>query len=308
MIVKVKQMKKHSLKFISLFTAIFLWTYVQNSETVKFEKTVALEFSLPSDMVFAEAPIQEVVFLIEGPRAFVRNVSEREDKLLIDLNRAGARKQQNFSIDIVPTQLSLPFGMVVERVLPRKINIKLEKKATKIVPVKTRYIGALPDGLSLTRTEVSPKEIEIWGPQTVIKKVKEITTAPIDMESLIGGTSISLDLVNRDERVVYEVMQAPKLNYQLKASKANLVLRDLPIRYLTQNKKARANTATATVRLLVPESMRERGSAAVLPAIQVWADVPSQSEGRVEANLRAILPPGVHLVDISPRSIIVNLE
>ena len=308
MIVKVKQMRKHSLKFISFFTAVFLWTYVQNSETVKFEKTVALEFVLPSDMVFAETPVGEVVFMIEGPRAFVRNVSEREDKLLIDLNRSGVRKQQNFSIDIVPTQLSLPFGMVVERVLPRKINIKLEKKATKIVPIKARYIGSLPDGLTLTRAELTPKEVEVWGPQTQIKKIKEISTAPIDMESLIGGNSINLDLVNRDERIFYELLQPPKLNYQLKASKSNLVLRDLPIRYLTQNKKARANIATATVRLLVPESMKERGANAVLPSIQVWADVPSQTEGRVEASLRAILPPGVHLVDISPRSIIVNLE
>jgi hypothetical protein len=32
------------------------------------------------------------------------------------------------------------------------------------------------------------------------------------------------------------------------------------------------------------------------------------SEGKVEAGLRAIVPPGIHLVDISPRSIIVNLE
>lgn len=301
-------MRKHSIKFISLFTAIFLWMYVQNSETVKFEKTVTLEFQLPSDMVFAETPVQEVVFMIEGPRAFVRNVSEREDKLLIDLNKAGARKQQSFGIDIVPTQLSLPFGMVVERVLPRKINIKLEKKMTKTVPLKPRFVGNLPEGLTLSRSELTPKEIEIWGPQSLVKKIKEVTTAPIDKEALIGGNSMNVDLVNRDERVVYEIYQPPKLNYQLKATKANLILRDLPIRYLTQNKKAKANTDTATIRLLVPESMIERGNAAISSAIQVWADIPSQSQGRIEANLRAILPPGIHLVDISPRSIIVNLD
>src|SRR5690606_29634265 len=192
---KVRQMRKHSLKFISLFTAIFLWMYVQNSETVKFEKTVALDFSLPSDMVFAETPVQEVIFMIEGPRAFVRNVSEREDRLLIDLNRGGARKQQNFGIDIVPTQLSLPFGMVVERVLPRKINIKLEKKALKKVPIKPRFIGSFPEGLSFVRTEIQPKEIEIWGPQSLIKNIKEVTTTPIDREALIGATSINVELI-----------------------------------------------------------------------------------------------------------------
>src|SRR5690606_5482964 len=252
---KVRQMRKHSIKFISLFTALFLWMYVQNSETVKFEKTVGLEFILPSDMVFAETPVQEVVFMIEGPRAFVRNVSEREDKLLIDLNKAGAKKQQSFGIDIVPTQLSLPFGMVVERVLPRKINIKLEKKARKTVPLKPRFVGNLPEGLSISRSEMSPKEIEIWGPQSLVKNIKEISTAPIDKETLIGGNSMNVELIQMDDRVVYEIYQPPKLNCQLKATQANLILRDLPIRYLTQNKKAKSNTSTATIRLLVPESM-----------------------------------------------------
>lgn len=305
--VKVKLLKKHSVKVISLFTAIFLWMYVQNSETVKFEKTVVLDYSLPADMVFAETPASEVVFMIEGPRAFVRNVAEREDRLLIDLNRAGARKQKSFSIDIVPTQLSLPFGMVVERVLPRKVMIKLEQKATKTISIKPRFIGSLPAGLKMNRLEVTPKEIEIWGPQSLIRKIKEVSTSPIDMETLIGATSVALDLVSRDERIVYEVLQPPRLNYQLKAEKANLVLRDLPIRYLTQNKKARANTATATIRLLVPESMKERNN--IANSIQIWADIPSQVEqGQVEAKVRAILPAGIHLVDISPRSIIVNLE
>lgn len=303
---RVKELKKHSLKLISIFTAIFIWIYVQNSETVKFEKTVNLEFSLPSDMVFAETPVQEVVFMIEGPRAFVRNVSEREDKLLIDLNRSGVRRQQNFTVDIVPTQLNLPFGMVVERVLPRKVSIKLEKKATKIVPIKPRFIGSLPPGLQMQRYEISPKEIEISGPSSLIRKMKEVSTSPIDMEALIGSNSTVLDLVSRDERVVYELLQPPKLNYQLHASKPNLVLRDLPIRYITQNKSAKANIGTATVRLLVPESMKERTN--LSSSIQIWADIPPLSEGKVEAGLRAILPPGIHLVDISPRSIIVNLE
>ena len=112
------RMKKHSLKFFSAFLSIFLWIYVLNSEKVKFEKTVSLEYILPVDMMFAQKPVQEVTFMIEGPRAFVRTVAEREDRLVIDLNLANARRQLNFNVDINPAKLNLPFGMVVERVLP----------------------------------------------------------------------------------------------------------------------------------------------------------------------------------------------
>src|SRR5690606_5783232 len=140
MIIK-KRLKKHSLKFISAFLSIFLWVYVLNSEKVKFEKTVSLEYILPVDMMFAKKPVQEVTFLIEGPRAFVRTVAEREDRLVIDLNRANARRELNFSVDINPAQLNLPFGMIVERVLPRRLEIRLEKKASKIVPLRLQFAG-----------------------------------------------------------------------------------------------------------------------------------------------------------------------
>src|SRR5690606_33914115 len=110
-----------------------------NSEKVRFEKTVGLEYILPEDMMFAQKPPMEVTFMIEGPRAFVRTVAEREDRLVIDLNRANSKRQLSFHVDINPAQLSLPFGMIVERVIPRRIPIRLERKASKIVPVRPHF-------------------------------------------------------------------------------------------------------------------------------------------------------------------------
>lgn len=300
------RVKKHSLKFISVFLALFLWVYVLNSEKVKFEKTVTLEYILPEGMMFAQKPAQEVVFMIEGPRAFVRTVGEREDKLIIDLNRANTKKQNSFTVDIIPTQLNLPFGMVVERVLPRKIPVKLEKKVSKSVPVRAKFSGSLPEQLSISKSALEPAEVMVHGPRSLINKLKEVQTRPIDLDGLVGLSEIPVELRLPDERMTVEGARDLKFTFHLKAASANLTLKDLPIRFLTQHKHVVTPTKKATLKLLVPERIKDRSN--ISSSVQIWADIPANARGKVEVPLKAIIPPGMHLMGITPKTIIVNVQ
>lgn len=302
-----RRLKKHSLKFISVFLSIFLWAYVLNSEKVKFEKTVSLEYILPEDMIFAQKPPLEVTFMIEGPRAFVRTVSEREDRLVIDLNRANSKRQLAFQVDINPTQLSLPFGMVVERVLPRRIPIRLEKKASKIVPVRAQFMGQLPEKISLIKSELRPSEVEVYGPRSVIATLKELPTRPIELDALVGQESIPVEVALPDERLTLTSGAELTFAYQLKAAGGNLTLDDLPIKFLTRTKTVESKIKSARVKLLVPEKILKNRSN-ISSSIQVWADIPDEAVGRVEVPLKVVLPPSIHLLEISPKTIIVNIQ
>lgn len=301
------RLKKHSLKFISIFLSVFLWIYVLNSEKVKFEKTVSLEYILPVDMMFAQKPPQEVIFLIEGPRAFVRTVAEREDKLVIDLNRANLRKQLNFSVDINPAQLNLPFGMIVERAIPRKLNIRLEKKASKIVPLRLQFSGELPEKLSLHQPVLEPAEVEVYGPRSLISKLKDLPVKPIELESLPGQNHVPVEVQINDDRLTVTGGFDIRLNYQLKAATSNLTLKEVPIRFLTQKRKISSAVKAADVKLLVPEKVLKNRSN-VSSSVQVWADIPEDAKGKVTVPLKVVLPPTMHLLEISPKSIIVNIQ
>jgi YbbR domain-containing protein len=301
------RMKKHSLKFLSVFLSLFLWAYVLNSEKVRFEKTVALEYILPEDMIFAQKPHLEVTFMIEGPRAFVRTVAEREDRLVIDLNRVNSKRELAFQVDINPAQLNLPFGMVVEKVVPRRIAIRLERKASKIVPLKLQLVGNLPNKLSLLKAELKPAEVEISGPRSVIAELRELPTRPIDLESLVGQESIPVEVALTDERLSLSSGHTVTFNYQLKAASSNLILKNLPIKFLTQAKNMESAIKTANVKLLVPEKVMKNRSN-ISSTIQVWADIPQNAKGRIEVPLKVVLPPSIHLLEISPKTIIVNIQ
>lgn len=302
-----KRVKKHSLKLISVLLSLFLWAYVLNSEKVRFEKTVLLEYILPEDMMFAQKPPMEVTFLIEGPRAFVRTVADREDRLVIDLNRANSKRQLSFPVDINPAQLSLPFGMVVERVLPRRIPIKLERKASKIVPLKLQFIGELPEKLSLIKPILKPSEVEVYGPRSVIATLKELPVRPIDLDSLVGQDNVAVEVSLSDERLTLTSGYDVHFHYQLKAASANLFLKELPIKFLTRTKTVESKINTASLKLLVPEKILKNRSN-ISSSVQIWADIPENAKGRVEVDLKVVLPPGIHLLEIAPKSIIVNVQ
>jgi YbbR domain-containing protein len=301
------RIKKHSLKFFSLLLSLFLWAYVLNSEKIRFEKTVMLEYILPEDMIFAQKPPLEVTFMINGPRAFVRTVSEREDRLVVDLNRANSKRELAFHIDINPAQLSLPFGMVVEKVVPRRIPIRLERKASKIVPLKLQFTGTLPDKLSLVKTELRPAEVEVYGPRSIIAQLKELPTRPIDLETLIGQESVAVEVAVTDERLTLTSGYDVTFNYQLKAASANLTLKDLPIKFLTRSKTIESKIKTASLKLLVPEKVIKNRSN-ISSTVQVWADIPENAKGRIEVPLKVVLPPSIHLLEINPKTIIVNIQ
>jgi YbbR domain-containing protein len=301
------RMRKQSLKVISAFLAVFLWVYVLNSEKVKFEKTITIEYQLPRDMIFAERPVQEVVFAIEGPRAFVRTVAEREDKLIIDLNRANTRKQLNFTVDINPTQLNLPFGMTVERVSPRRLSIHLEKKASKIVPVKLHFLGDLPEKLSLGATHLNHPEVEVYGPRSVISRLQHVSTKPIDLESLVGLNDIPVEVAINDDRLSLHSGYDLRLSYELKAASANFELKNVPIKYLSTQRQISSKIKSVTVKLLVPEKILKNRSN-VSSSVQVWADIPQGARGRVEVPLKVVLPPSMHLLQVSPNTVVVNIE
>lgn len=301
------RIKKHSLKLISLFFAIFLWAYVLNSEKVRFEKTVALDYILPEDMIFAQRPPLEVSFMIEGPRAFVRTVVDKEERLVIDLNKANSKKHLSFTVDINPEQLDLPFGMIIERVVPRKVPIRLERKASKIVPIKAMYAGELPSKMRLVKRDLIPQEVEVYGPRSLISQLKEVQTRPIDQEQLNDEGVQSVELFLSDDRLNFSGSNEVKLHYKMALATENMVFKKFPIKFLTRTQKVQPNRRFVELKLSVPENMvNERKK--IASAIQVWADIPDNIKDKTKVPLKVVVPPEYELLDVSPKDILVNTQ
>lgn len=296
--------KKSFLKLFAIVFAFFSWIYVLSSAEIQVEKSVKLQYILPTGMAISSSPINEVHYTLSGPRAFIRNLLSREDIIKIDLRSKYRRKQKVYEINMQSFNLELPFGVNSVGVEPRKIRLELSPLLIKEVKVTANFVGDIADDHKLIEKSIAPSKITLKGPQELLAYVKEIETTPIDLQAMTGKGVKSIPLVPIDPRIQMSHSQI-SFNYDIKPTRANMILRKIPVRFLSSKMIKSVNRRFVTLMVLA-----DKGSEAKLSAsdVKVIAEIPEKSRGVVQVPLRAELPDGVHLLEISPDVVKIVIE
>lgn len=136
---------------------------------------------------------------INPARATVKGASSRLSKIrevVAPVNIKGQR--ENFQAECVlvaydenaksvPDVQIIPDKAIVDAVIIRKM-ISAE------LPVHVVIAGELQEGLSITQMQVLPEKVRITAPPSVLKKLEEISTKPIDITSLTGSMAVNAEL------------------------------------------------------------------------------------------------------------------
>lgn len=300
--IKIKS-RKPILRLVSVLIGAGLWLYVLSAARVRVDKVVMLQFILPENVVFAGRAPSEVTVTLEGPSAFMRELETREEKMVIDLNRHPWRNQLRPHVTLRGNELNLPFGVKVEKILPRTLSLRLERKTSKIVPVRVPLVGTLPPELRIENAKVWPAEVEVVGPRSLIVPLKEVLTRPVEVESLLGREEMMLDWQLPDERLSVTSPTLARYNFKLIANKANLVLEDMVVRLMGEGRLV--SVKKAQVILWAPPDFSRRVNKADLN-VQVWAEVPEGTKKRTRVPLRVVLPPRLHLLEVRPKTVLVE--
>lgn len=296
--------KKSFLKFFAIIFAFLSWIYVLSSAEIQVEKSVRLQYILPSGMAISSSPINEVHYTLSGPRAFIRNLLSREDIIKIDLRSKYRRKQKVYEINMQSFNLELPFGVNSVGVEPRKIRLELSPLLVKEVKVAAQFVGDIAADHKIIEKNIEPSKITLKGPQELLAYVKEVETSPIDLHAITGKGTKSIPLAPIDPRIQMSHSQI-SFNYDIKPTRANMILRKIPVRFLSSKMIKNVNRRFVTLMVLA-----DKGSEAKLSAkdVKVIAEVPEKSTGVVQVPLRAELPEGVHLLEISPDIVKIVIE
>jgi len=86
---------------------------------------------------------------------------------------------------IAPSQVQAPNGVEVLWVSPGTITLQIEQSTTKRVPIKPLTEGDPASGHVVDSITVSPPTIDVSGPVSALKDVREATTDPVP----IGGAT-----------------------------------------------------------------------------------------------------------------------
>ena len=299
-----KKKRKHALKGFSVFFAFFLWLYVLSSAQTKGEKVVKVSYKAPEGHAIKNQPVKEITYTIRGPRVFVRGLTQKTETLTVNLEDFFVPNKSRYEINVNELGMTFPFGVELIRVEPNRLVVQLEKARAKEVPVKLITTGEVPSDHKMITSGINPKKIVVQGPASLVRKIQQIETAPVELNGLTGAGSLNAPLSFPDERVSLS-HRSVEYEYTIQPTRANLILKNIPVSFLSSHLIKSADRRSVNLMVLADNKEKlEYGR----KDISVIASVPENAKGKVEVDLRAKLPPGLHLLEIQPATINVEIE
>ncbi len=179
-----KPVSNHGLKLLAVVIAVFLWVVAQSAISSHIERPFDVPVVLkgvPEDLVSTDRNTDEINILVVGSRAAVRKIDVDKMEYVLDVSKVKAG-EASFEIDL--SQLEMPRGTRIVGRSPSRVLTRFEKRIQKFVSVRVERTGTPPEGVSISKIDAIPRQIEITGPRREVKRVGEVPTETIDVSSI----------------------------------------------------------------------------------------------------------------------------
>lgn len=199
------------LKILSISIAIALWSYVAGEKNVQVGLIVPLELrSLPSGYIVTNKIQRQVELRVAGPKNLISYLNASETSSSLDLSSA---KEGKNIYHVGERNFNIPKGIEIRGTYPDKVEVILEKKVRKSVPVKFRIKNYDTLRGKIKEIVVKPSSVTIEGPEVDMKNIGEVETEPVELSRFSGEEEIvvPLNVTGRYVRAVGDGMVSVKV-------------------------------------------------------------------------------------------------
>jgi YbbR domain-containing protein len=188
------------LKLFSLVLAVAFWMFLIGETEVAASVPVFVQYrNLPRDLEISSEQIDRVYLKVSGPSSRLTAEALNNAAVLLDLGSVQNAGEQTFTLD--RSNVDLPSGLAVLRVVPSRIRLRFERRATKQVPVEVRFGGPPPQGYRISRMDVQPHRLEVVGPESRVEHVDVAATDALDLAGKVGNAEYRVPVYVTDPQV-----------------------------------------------------------------------------------------------------------
>jgi YbbR domain-containing protein len=177
-----------SLGVLSLALAVAVWFFVVDVEnqtrTDFFPGVVPVEaVNVPEGLAVSSFSEPQVRVRISADKDVWGGISVSDFKATVDLSGMNQREGSVF------VRVSVDRGDVdVDEVDPPQVVVDLEPVVDRVVPVRVRLVGTVAQGYSLSESKVSPEEVGVSGPASLVNLVDAVVA-----DVNVTGMKLSLE-------------------------------------------------------------------------------------------------------------------
>lgn len=180
--------RNFGLKLASLLLALLFYAHVVTDQQRESQLAVPVMLTGLSDtLAVLGSPPTRVGFKVRGKWKDLIRFSLTSPFLSVDLaNASPGRFQRTISVEdirerAIPAELTRSLD-VTEVVEPRLVDLTIEPKRTRTVPVAARVVGNPPSGVAIEgQARVEPDTVRVEGPASVVEALDTLYTLPVDI-------------------------------------------------------------------------------------------------------------------------------
>jgi hypothetical protein len=189
-------------KVLSVAAALILFVFHRMNilETRFFSVPLSLETG--ADLVPVSAPPRLVRISLRGDANSINPILEDDIEAYIDLSKYTAEGWYRPPVQIRKKGTALEAQPLEISVDPMEISIQLDKKIRKTVPLKADMQGTIEAGFELVSYSLSPSQVIIEGPKSVLDAVSGLSTDAVDLEGRNESFTVTAHILNPKSLIV----------------------------------------------------------------------------------------------------------
>ncbi|MBI9111314.1 YbbR-like domain-containing protein [Maridesulfovibrio ferrireducens] len=173
--------ERWKIAVLALMMSILTWYLVTGRDLVETWVEFPLEIvNPPQGMIIRSGMISKVSARVRGPKGLIRNLDTKKMAYSLDTGQLvlGANP-----IAIVADKLGLGSALEVIEMNPSTINLDVDMYVKKKVSVIPTWKGKLDRDYTLTEKSSNPSEVTLRGPASILKKVAQVRTQTIMLDT-----------------------------------------------------------------------------------------------------------------------------
>jgi YbbR domain-containing protein len=290
--------------FLAFAMAMFCWYLTTGREKVDTWMTMRVDMAgLPEGLYIKNGMVGSVDVLVRGPRGVARKIEDNQLVYTLNLGKIVAGRNR---VLLDPKNVPLPKVYEVVEIRPSRLELEVEQRSVKTVPVKVVLRQGLAEGYSVSGTRAVPDSVRLTGPASRLDSIKEVRTQPVTLPNPPPARfedHVALDLPEDVDAVPPSV----RVSMAVAGKESEVTLR-APL-FLAKLKGKTVEAAPDVV------TLRIKGPAAILSDKEFPGLVEASLElkpdiepGKYTASYRVKMPQGCELIEAKPEKVTLTVK
>jgi diadenylate cyclase len=170
-----------------------VWFGVARSSNTLVSYEIPIEFlNDDPEMEVVETSVSAVKLHLSGSSFLIKSLSPGQIRVRTRIDGAKVGKNE---IPITLQDVTLPPGIILNKIDPPQVKVVIGKPAQHLVPVQVDWAGKLPEGLVLTNVKITPDVVSVIGRSGEVKNTQTVYTEKVELNTMRWSGKRNVGLV-----------------------------------------------------------------------------------------------------------------